>query len=121
MKKIVSIITDKPRSFDYRMMYPQFMQEFEQSHNDVFPTLIPNWDHTPRSKEHGYLYTHSTPDEFYNHCEDVLSRISHKPETRRIVFLKSWNEWGEGNYMEPDLKYGHGYINALRKAKDNLG
>lgn len=30
--------------------------------------------------------------------------------------IKSWNEWGEGNYMEPDLKYGRGYINALRKS-----
>ena len=35
--------------------------------------------------------------------------------------LKSWNEWAEGNYMEPDLKYGKGYIQALRKAiEDNL-
>lgn len=33
----------------------------------------------------------------------------------KVVFLKSWNEWGEGNYMEPDLKYGHGYIDALRE------
>ena len=30
--------------------------------------------------------------------------------------LKSWNEWGEGNYMEPDLKFGKEYIKALRDA-----
>ncbi len=30
--------------------------------------------------------------------------------------LKSWNEWGEGNYMEPDLTHGCGYIDALRQA-----
>lgn len=29
--------------------------------------------------------------------------------------LKSWNEWGEGNFMEPDLKYGKGFIEALSK------
>lgn len=34
----------------------------------------------------------------------------------KIVFLKSWNEWGEGNYMEPDLKYGKGFIRALHDA-----
>ena len=33
-----------------------------------------------------------------------------------MIMLKSWNEWGEGNYMEPDLIYGHGFIDALRKA-----
>ena len=32
-----------------------------------------------------------------------------------IVFLKSWNEWGEGNYMEPDLKYGKKYIETLKQ------
>ena len=40
--------------------------------------------------------------------------IQNKPEEHRIVVIKSWNEWGEGNYMEPDMQYGHGYINALR-------
>ena len=100
VKKIISVVTDIPRIYDYRKMIPIFMQDFEQNHDDVFPTLIPNWDHTPRSKEHGYLYTHATPEEFQKHCEDVLSRISHKPTTRQIAFLKSWNEWGEGNYID---------------------
>lgn len=39
-----------------------------------------------------------------------------KPYDLRILFLKSWNEWGEGNYVEPDLKYGRGYLDALREA-----
>ena len=36
----------------------------------------------------------------------------------QVAFIKSWNEWGEGNYMEPCLKYGHGYLEALKKALD---
>jgi hypothetical protein len=42
--------------------------------------------------------------------------IKHKPITKQILFLKSWNEWGEGNYMEPDIEFGKKYIEALRKA-----
>ena len=29
--------------------------------------------------------------------------------------LRSWNEWGEGNYVEPDLTYGHGFLDALKQ------
>ena len=39
-----------------------------------------------------------------------------KNKKHPILFLKSWNEWGEGNMMEPDLTYGRGFIDALRKA-----
>ena len=42
--------------------------------------------------------------------------VKNKPKEEQIILIKSWNEWGEGNYMEPDLKHGKGYINALKEA-----
>ena len=110
-------LTHSPRIFDYRKIYKKFIGSEEIDHEDVFPTLIPNWDHTPRSGRKGYLFTNSDPEHFKMHCEDVFSKISSKKEKKQIVFLKSWNEWGEGNYMEPDLRYGLGFIDALKKAK----
>lgn len=83
---------------------------------DVFPTMMPNWDHTPRSGTGGTVLHNATPELFEQHASMVLQTMDKKTRDRKIVFLKSWNEWGEGNYMEPDLKYGKGFIMALRKA-----
>ena len=80
----------------------------------VFPTMMPNWDHTPRSGYGGTVLHNATPDLFEKHASKVLATVLNKQN--KVVFLKSWNEWGEGNYMEPDLKYGRGFINALKKA-----
>ena len=60
----------------------------------------------------------STPAEFEKLALRAFRLVKKKPQEHRIVFLKSWNEWGEGNYMEPDRQYGHGYIDALRRAMD---
>lgn len=83
---------------------------------NVFPTMMPNWDHTPRSNDGGSVLHNSTPELFQEHAKDILRTTIDKPQSHKIVFLKSWNEWGEGNYMEPDLKYGTGFIKALRNA-----
>ena len=45
--------------------------------------------------------------------------MKNKPQEQKYAFLKSWNEWGEGNYMEPDLKYGLEYINVLSQELKN--
>jgi lipopolysaccharide biosynthesis protein len=37
------------------------------------------------------------------------------PIEKRFVFVKSWNEWAEGNYLEPDLLFGHGYLEVVRE------
>jgi lipopolysaccharide biosynthesis protein len=89
---------------------------------DVLPEIFPNWDHSPRSGKTGAstIYYNSEPEAFYNHVKDALRAVRNKPEAKQILILKSWNEWGEGNYMEPDLRYGHGFIQALRKALDEF-
>jgi len=92
----------------------------EDNRENVFSTIMPNWDHTPRSTYGGAVLYGSTPELFQEHAEMVLSNTLKKSESSHVVFLKSWNEWGEGNYMEPDLKYGRGYIEALKKAINNV-
>ena len=81
---------------------------------ESFPCVIPNWDNTPRSGTNGMVLTGSTPELFRKHLRKAFQRTADAPKERRIVFIKSWNEWAEGNYLEPDLRYGHGYLEAIR-------
>jgi len=45
----------------------------------------------------------------------ALHMASSLPSDRRFVFIKSWNEWAEGNYLEPDLRFGHQYLQVIRE------
>ncbi|MGN0187156.1 MAG: glycoside hydrolase family 99-like domain-containing protein [Paludibacteraceae bacterium] len=81
---------------------------------NVVPTLLPNFDNTPRRGKGAMILKNATPEQFYLHCKEVFNCVRHK--TQPIVFLKSWNEWGEGNYIEPDALYGKEYLNALKNA-----
>lgn len=81
---------------------------------NVYPTILAGWDNTPRSGRRGMVLTDYTPEAFGRHVEKVLSHVEGKDSENNIVFLKSWNEWAEGNYMEPDLKYGHGFLDVFK-------
>lgn len=88
----------------------------EDKMDTVYPTIIPNWDHSPRTGRQGAILKNSTPQLFRKHVEEVLSSVENKPEDHRVIILKSWNEWAEGNYLEPDLKHRKGYLEALQTA-----
>ena len=107
-----------PRINSYKKMWPKLVTKLEKENNQYIPVLMPNWDHTPRSGARGDLFQGATPEEFEKHCQDALTAVAKKKNP--LCFVKSWNEWGEGNYMEPDLKYGKGYIEALRSVLDHL-
>lgn len=78
-----------------------------------YPSIIPGYDRTPRAGRAAHIYDNATPEAFKNHVHNVLQYVKDKDYEHKIIVLKSWNEWGEGNYMEPDLKYGHGFLDAL--------
>jgi len=98
-------------TYNYAIKY---MSEPIDCEINVFPTIVPNWDHTPRSGNHGTVFTNSTPELFEKHVSDVLEKVKHKDYEHRLVFIKSWNEWAEGNYMEPDLKWGLKYLEVIK-------
>lgn len=90
------------------------LSEFDKQEN-VFPSLFNNWDRSPRAGKSALILTDSTPKVFSDLLKRTSSIIQDKPYERRIVFLRSWNEWGEGNHLEPDLKYGLGYLEAIKE------
>jgi len=79
-----------------------------------FPCVIPNWDNTPRSGRNGLVLHGSTPELFRRHLRRAIDRVRDLPRQHRIVFVKSWNEWAEGNHLEPDVRYGLGYLQVLQ-------
>ena len=101
-----------------RYDYPKVVCHFfapEDSWNNVYPSILPGWDRSPRIGTEEGVYVNVTPKEFETHVRHALTFVSDRDADHRILFLRSWNEWAEGNYVEPDLKYGHGFLEALAK------
>ena len=87
----------------------------EAKRNDVIPTLVAGYDRSPRAGRKAQIFYNFTPDSWRKHIKDVFSYVRDKDQEHRIVLLKSWNEWGESNYVEPDLKYGTAMLDVLKE------
>ena len=79
------------------------------------PSVLAGWDNTPRSSRRGLVYENFTPDLFNAYAEKAVALVQNHPKEKRIVFLKAWNEWAEGNIVEPDAIFGHAMIESLRE------
>lgn len=77
---------------------------------EFFPCVMPNWDNTPRSGHNGFVLQGSTPELYRNHLEEAIGLVKGYPCDERVIFVKSWNEWAEGNYLEPDIVHGRAYL-----------
>lgn len=104
----------RPTVFQYKDAIKHMIID-DCANEGVIPTLVPNWDHTPRSGGNAIILQNSTPELFKVATQRAIDIVSNKPADEQVVIIKSWNEWGEGNYMEPDQQYGTQYLDALRE------
>lgn len=102
--------------YDYERTVANFFAP-EDAWENVFPTILPQWDRSPRVASADGVYVNVTPEKFGRHIRRAMDIVSRKEDEHRIIYLKSWNEWGEGNYVEPDEEFGHGLLDALRDAQ----
>lgn len=110
----------RPSRYDYSWYSERMVRRESPRRPDgwLHPHLLPNWDNTPRAGTFGVVLEGSTPELFGAQVRGVMAQLeTHAiPPENRLVFLKSWNEWAEGNYMEPDRQWGRSYLEALRAA-----
>jgi hypothetical protein len=101
--------------YQYREALPYFVVTRELACT-YHPCVIPNWDNTPRSGREGFVLHRSDPELFRIQVQSAVRRVKAQPWEHRLVFVKSWNEWAEGNHLEPDQRFGRAYLEVIRDA-----
>ena len=111
-KKNLKICLEK---YNYRKIVNSYNTRLNEKIN-IFPQILVGNDRSPRAGRKAIIYDKATPEAFYEGASKAINIVQNKDMDHRIIFVNSWNEWGEGAYMEPDLRYGKSFINELAKA-----
>ena len=98
----------------------KYMITEECKKKDVIPMIAPNWDHSPRSGGKAIILHKSTPEAFGRLVKMAMEAVELKSDEEQIILIKSWNEWGEGNYLEPDLEFGRKYLDVLYNSSKSV-
>lgn len=104
-----------PRVVEYSEAIKHLVPDDIQSDIRAYPCVYPNWDNTPRKGRKGFVLANSTPELFEKHLQDAVDKLRGRDDEHKLVFIKSWNEWAEGNHLEPDLKWGRKYLEVLKQ------
>jgi len=103
-----------PKIYSYPRKAKYFInQPRRDSH--TLPTVLVNWDNTPRCAKRGSLFLGATPEAYRLVLRKAIADVTDHPPEQKLVFLKSWNEWAEGNYLEPGRRYGLGYLKVTQE------
>ncbi len=104
---------------DYDKAWPIMASEVTKE-DSGFACVVPSWDNTARRAKIGaWILNNSTPEEYQKWLMHEMDRVLERGNDKRVVFINAWNEWAEGNHLEPDMKHGHGYLEATRNAVTN--
>jgi len=102
------------RKYKYKDIIRNFFTDIDRNEN-VYPTIVANYDRSPRGGNKAILFYESTPELFRQHLEQAIDVTKDKSDEHKILFLRSWNEWGEGNYVEPDKEFGRAYLDVINQ------
>jgi lipopolysaccharide biosynthesis protein len=82
----------------------------------TYRTAMAGWDNTARLGERSTIYHGSSPDVYEKWLRALVAEARLGDPEHRLVFVNAWNEWAEGAHLEPDQRFGTGYLEATRRA-----
>lgn len=106
----------KPIIVDYKKGVSELDITFP--HKKYIPCVFPNWDNSPRSGNKSLIFKNSSPNSWCEHLRKAVKKLNKNKNNPPFIVIKSWNEWAEGNYLEPDSLYGNAWLESVREVKN---
>jgi lipopolysaccharide biosynthesis protein len=86
----------------------------------VFPCCMPGWDNTARRKTTSLIIPDNTPEKFGKWFKQQIDYATQKFESEeQFIFINAWNEWAEGNHLEPCRKWGTAFLEQIQSVLNN--
>jgi hypothetical protein len=82
----------------------------------LYRTAMAGWDNTPRLGQTATVFHGASPQEYEKWLRALVTTARLGHPDHRLVFINAWNEWAEGAHLEPDGRFGTGYLEATRRA-----
>ena len=108
--------SEKFKTFSYDEVWRQILNTPPSSPNAI-PSAFVDWDNTPRKGLRGSVCVGASPTQFEKYFDQLVEKTIEQYEGDKI-FLFAWNEWAEGGYLEPDQRFGLGYLEAIKRVVD---
>lgn len=111
-----------PTFWDYDTVWRQILKEEQEGGLPTFPGAFIDWDNTPRYGKRAKIFRGANPERFEFWFRQLVNQVAARPEpNERFLFINAWNEWAESTYLEPDERYQHHYLDAVRRCLDGTG
>jgi hypothetical protein len=79
-----------------------------------FPSVMVGWDNTARRARGATIYHGATPARYQHWLQVTADSLAQVRSEENYLFILAWNEWAEGNHLEPDQRYGRAFLEATR-------
>jgi hypothetical protein len=114
LKHVPRRFSNKPRIGSYEKLVGQLNYSRSAQFTQYLAACC-GWDNTPRSGASGVVLRHATPALWEAHLGRICDGLQAEDPEKRLLFIRSWNEWAEGNYLEPDQRQGHALLESVKR------
>ncbi|MGZ6037823.1 MAG: glycoside hydrolase family 99-like domain-containing protein [Phenylobacterium sp.] len=84
----------------------------------AIPLIVAAHDTTPISQDAPTIWQGASPGALQAWLEAAGDAVRSRPADRRLVFVHAWNDWETGAALSPDVRFGHGWLEAVANAAD---
>jgi lipopolysaccharide biosynthesis protein len=90
------------------------LQNAEDFKAPIYPGVTPMWDNSAR-KDKAFVLHDSTPKKYEKWLRFIKENYPWNEVPENFVFINAWNEWAEGNHLEPCQKWGTSYLEVTKE------